>query len=128
MDMNLPRVTARAIVVAAVALAGALALAAALALATAGGHGFAAKQRVLAVRCAGGRVLDAGGDCAPLGAPEGPIESFTAAAQRAAKTTSPFATVAPGAYANALAQRAKKSKTGGSWAPVGSGPLHADSP
>src|SRR3954471_12421576 len=59
---------------------------------------------------------------------EAPIESFTMAEQRATKQTAPFQTVADGASANALAQRAKKQKTGGAWAPIGSTPLHADSP
>ena len=59
---------------------------------------------------------------------EGPIESFTAAEQRAMKQTAPFQTANPGAYANAVAQRAKKTKTSGSWAPIGQSPLHADSP
>ncbi|HEY6961109.1 MAG TPA: hypothetical protein VI408_04385 [Gaiellaceae bacterium] len=59
---------------------------------------------------------------------DGPIESFAAAEQRSMKQTAPFQTVADGAYANAMAQRAKKQKTGGTWAPIGSTPLHADSP
>src|SRR5206468_5788403 len=61
-------------------------------------------------------------------AAEGPIESFTMAEQRAMKQTAPFQTVADGAAANAMAQRAKKPKSGGAWAPIGSTPLHADSP
>lgn len=59
---------------------------------------------------------------------EGPIETFTMAEQRAMKQTAPFQTVADGAFANAMAQRAKKPKSGGAWAPIGNTPLRADSP
>jgi hypothetical protein len=70
---------------------GLLALSAALALATAGaGGGFAAKQKLLAVRCPAGQVAEAGGDCAQIGGVEGPIESFAAAAERTAKQSAPF--------------------------------------
>src|SRR4029079_10503472 len=44
---------------------------------------------------------------------EGPIESFTMAEQRAMKQTAPFQTVADGAHANAMSQRAEKAKSGG---------------
>jgi len=70
---------------------GLLALSAALALATAGaGGGFAAKQKLLAVRCPAGQVAEAGGDCAQIGGVEGPIESFAAAAERTAKQSARF--------------------------------------
>jgi hypothetical protein len=111
------RVTTRVSFVGAVVVLGLLAISAALALATAGGGGgFAAKQKLLAVRCPVGQVAEAGGDCAQIGGGEGPIESFAAAAERTAKQSAPFQTVAPGAAANALNQRNRKSKTGGSGA------------
>ncbi|HET7450138.1 MAG TPA: hypothetical protein VFJ78_06035 [Gaiellaceae bacterium] len=59
---------------------------------------------------------------------EGTIETFRAAEERAMKQTAPFQTASPGAYANAMAQRGKKPKAGGSWSPIGNTPLHADSP
>jgi hypothetical protein len=58
---------------------------------------------------------------------EGALETFTAAEQRSLKQTAPFQTVADGAFANALSQRAKKQKTSGTWTAIGSTPLHADS-
>jgi hypothetical protein len=123
------RVTARALLVGAVVALGLLALSAALAFATAGGDaGFSAKQRILAVQCRVGQAPEAGGECSPLGAPEGPIESFALAAERTARQSAPFQTIAPGAQASALAQRSKKAKSAGTWTPVGATPLHADSP
>src|SRR5215216_1359123 len=108
----------------------AVGLAAAAAIATAGDrHAFRAHSNVVAVQCAGGLVADAdGGRCVRPGSVEGPIESFVLAEQRALKQTAPFQTVAQGAFANAIAQRTKKQKTGGAWQPLGQGPLHADSP
>jgi hypothetical protein len=82
---------------------------------------------VIAAGCHAGFVRE-DGHCARLGGVEGPIESFTLAEQRAMKQTAPFQTVAEGAFANAMAQRAKKQKLGGSWSPIGKTPLHADSP
>src|SRR5581483_11355733 len=93
-----------------------LAAAATIAFASHGRNAARAHTKVIAV----GRVEQEG--------VEGPIETFVAAEQRASKRTSPFATEAQGAYANALAQRAKKTKTGGSWQAIGQTPLHADSP
>src|SRR5436190_13566450 len=107
-------------------------------------HPFHAHTNVLAVSgCKPGSVAendakdeeakDEDGDkgavkCTKLGSVEGPIETFTAAEQRATKQSAPFQTVAPGALANAIAQRAKKPKTGTSWQPVGNPPLYANSP
>ena len=87
-----------------------LGLAVALAAATVMASGrspqaFHAHRTVVHVTCRGGLVAEADGKCSRAGAVEGPIESFTAAEQRAAKQTAPFQTVAPGAYASAIAQR-----------------------
>jgi hypothetical protein len=60
--------------------------------------------------------------------PDEALETFTAAEQRSMKQTAPFQTTAPGAFANAMAQRGKLGKSGGSWQAVGKTPLHADSP
>ena len=102
-------------------------VAATIAVASRGHSPFRAHTNVLAAGCHAGFAAD-GARCDRIGGVEGPIESFTLAEQRAMKQTAPFQTVAPGAFANAMAQRAKKSKTSGSWSPVGQTPLHADSP
>src|SRR5437588_7211705 len=96
-------------------------------------HHVAAAKRILqASSCPAGSAsekdADAKGGCLPLNKPEGPIESVLAAGERTARQTMPFDTVAPGAAANALAQRNKKPKTGNAWQSVGQTPLHADSP
>src|SRR5690242_14626033 len=89
---------------------------------------FQAHRNVVQVTCRAGFAAEGDGACSRVGGVEGPIESFTSAEQRATKQTAPFQTVAPGAYANAMAQRAKKSKTGSSWQPIGNSPLWANSP
>ena len=106
-----------------------VAIAAAIALTAAGGaHVFHAKRLVIRVTCKAGLVAEDRGGCARVGGVEGPIETFTAAEQRATKETAPFQTVAEGAWLNAWQQRAKKPKVGSSWQPIGSTPLWANSP
>src|SRR5919202_2099567 len=111
-----------------------LAVAAALGFARAStSHSTAATKRILqAPACPAGtaseRDADARGGCLPLNKPESSIESVLMAGERTARQTMPFDTVAPGAAANALAQRSKKPKTGSAWQPIGQTPLHADSP
>ena len=115
----------------------ALALAAAVVGSSRSHHSVAAKRILEASSCPAGsasereaadRDADAKGRCLPLNKPESAIESVLMAGERTARQTMPFDTVAPGAVANALAQRSKKPKTGGAWQPVGQTPLHADSP
>src|SRR5205807_8471251 len=48
--------------------------------------------------------------------------------QAVAQKAAPFDSTAPGAYAAAVSQRNKAPKILGSWQPIGSTPLHADSP
>jgi hypothetical protein len=105
-------------------------IAATIAIASGGHSPFRAHTKVLAAGCQGGLVaeLDAAGHCVRAGSVEGPIESFTLAEQRAMKQTAPFQTVHPGAWAAAMAARAKKAKSGGSWSPIGNTPLYANSP
>src|SRR5919197_739363 len=95
-------------------------------------HAATGKRILQASSCPAGsaseRDADAKGGCLPLNKPESPIESVLMAGERTARQTMPFDTVAPGAYANALNQRSKKPKIGNAWQPVGSTPLHADSP
>ena len=98
-----------------------------------GSHSLTAQKRVLrASACPAGtaseRDADAKDGCLPLNKPESPIESVLAAGERTARQTMPFDQVAPGAFANVISQRSKKPKTGNAWQPVGSTPLHADSP
>ena len=63
------------------------------------------------------------------GAGEGPGELIKHQDQLAAKSAAPFDRVAPGAYADAVAKRNKAPKASlGTWSPIGSTPLHADSP
>jgi hypothetical protein len=126
--------TRRTVVCLAVAALAALALLAA-ALGSSRSHHAAASKRILdASSCPAGSAsereadADAKGGCLPLNKPESPIESVLAAGERTARQTMPFDTVAPGAAANALAQRNEKPKTGNAWQPVGQTPLHADSP
>jgi hypothetical protein len=117
----------REAVIAGLGLVVALAAAATLAY----GHSpraFHAHRNVVHATCRAGLVAETDGKCNRAGAVEGPIESFTAAEQRAAKQTAPFQTVAPGAYSNAMAQRGKKPKTGNNWQPIGNTPLWANSP
>lgn len=102
-------------------------VAATIAVAARGQSPFRAHTKVIATGCRAGFAAD-GASCRRIGSVEGPIETFTLAEQRAMKQTAPFQTVAPGAYANAMAQRAKKQKTTGTWTPIGQTPLHADSP
>ena len=60
---------------------------------------------------------------------EGPIELIKHQDQLVAKSAAPFDRVAPGAYANAVDKRNKAPKSSlGTWSPIGSTPLHADSP
>jgi hypothetical protein len=81
-------------------------------------------------RCPAGFVGGGGeGTCLPAGAPEGnAVETQLEMLQWASRTTSPFDTVAPGAFPAAVNAAAEVSKTGGAWQQVGSSPLHADSP
>ena len=102
-------------------------VAATIAIASSARGPFRAHTKVIAAGCRAGFVAE-GARCTRVGSVEGPIESFTLAEQRALKQTAPFQTVASGAYANAMAQRAKKQKSGGAWSPIGQTPLHADSP
>ena len=104
--------------------------AATIAIASGGHSPFRAHIKVIAAGCRSGFVAesDAAAHCVRAGSVEGPIESFTLAEQRALKQTAPFQTVQPGAYAAAMAARAKKSKSGGSWAAIGNTPLYANSP
>jgi photosystem II stability/assembly factor-like uncharacterized protein len=105
------------------------ALAATIALAGSD-SGFRAHRNLSGVGCQGALVpeTDASG-CVRAGSVEGAIESYTLAEQRAMKQTAPFQTVHPGAWAAAMAARAKKPRsTGGSWAPIGNTPLYANSP
>src|SRR5690348_16797020 len=82
-------------------------------------HASAAKRILRASSCPAGSASERDADaeakdgCLPLNKPESPIESVLAAGERTARQTMPFDTVAPGAAANALAQRNKKPKTGG---------------
>ena len=48
--------------------------------------------------------------------------------QLVGKAAAPFDRVAPGAYAAAVDKRNKAPKTAAGWTPIGSTPLHADSP
>src|SRR6266576_3934658 len=102
----------------------------AIAIASDGRSPFRAHFNVIAAGCRSGFVAesDAAGRCVRAGSVEGPIESFTLAEQRALKETAPFQTVQPGAYAAAMAARAKKQRSGGSWAAIGNTPLYANSP
>jgi len=122
----------RTLVWLAVATLAAAAVALSFARASSPHHVAAAKRILQASSCPAGSAsekdADAKGGCLPLNKPEGPIESVLAAGERTARQTMPFDTVAPGAAANALAQRSKKPKTGNAWQPVGQTPLHADSP
>jgi hypothetical protein len=104
--------------------------AATLAIASGGHTPFRAHIKVIAAGCRSGFVAESesAGHCVRAGSVEGPIESFTLAEQRALKQTAPFQTVQPGAYAAAMAARAKKPKSGGSWAAIGNTPLYANSP
>jgi hypothetical protein len=104
--------------------------AATIAIASGGHSPFRAHTKVIAAGCKSGFVAesDSVGHCVRAGSVEGPIESFTLAEQRALKQTAPFQTVQPGAYAAAMAARAKKPKSGGSWAAIGNSPLYANSP
>jgi hypothetical protein len=93
-----------------------------------GQRAFHAHRVVVKVACGSGLVAEKNGHCSRPGSVEGPVETFTSAEQRAMKQTAPFQTVAPGAYANAMAQRGKKPKTGNAWQPIGNTPLWANSP
>jgi hypothetical protein len=71
--------------------------------------------------------------CVPLKHPESTGDIAAVNAFRAVRSSAPFSTVAPGAYAAAVGQRdalaARKrttAGTGGSWVPAGKGPLIAD--
>src|SRR6266540_747215 len=122
------RTTARTSAVV-VVLAAMLVLAAGLAVAGGGGSGTAAKARVVAVSCAPGYAADAAdGGCASVAAPEEAMEAVKMAAERSARETMPFDTVAPGARENALKERGKKPKTGGAWQAIDGPTLYANSP
>src|SRR5215210_7450553 len=122
------RTTARTAAVV-VVFATMLVLAAVLAVAGAGGSGSAATTRIVAVSCAPGYATDAAdGGCASVSAPEGALEAVKMAAERSARETMPFDTVAPGARENALNERAKKGKSGGSWQAIGGPALYANHP
>src|SRR5438034_8217471 len=101
------RRTLACLAVAALALA-----AAAVGFSRSSHHAAAAKRILAASSCPAGsaneRDADAKGGCLPLNKPESPIESVLAAGERTARQTMPFDTVAPGAAANALAQRNKQ--------------------
>jgi hypothetical protein len=125
-----PRTTARIGAVVAV-LGTIVALAAGLALAGGNGAGStsAAKPRLVPVTCAPGYAADAADDgCASVAAPERMIEAVKMAAERTARETMPFDTVAPGARENALKERSKKPKTTGAWQPIGGPTLYANNP
>src|SRR3954470_989948 len=126
----------RRLAIPALALAG-VALAAVVAVVTTTGArgAFKAHRVVVHVACKSGYVAEQdvkedkdNASCSRVGGVEGPVETFTEAEQRASKATAPFQTVAPGAWANAHAQRNKKPKTGTPWQPVGTPPLYANSP
>ncbi|MCW2964662.1 MAG: hypothetical protein JWO17_1914 [Actinomycetia bacterium] len=124
---NVPRLRRELVIGALFLFAG---IAATLAIAAGGQSPFRAQTKVLAVSCHAGFVAesDSAGHCVRAGSVEGPIESFTLAEQRATKQTAPFQTVHPGAFAAAMAARAKKAKSGGSWSAIGNSPLYANSP
>jgi hypothetical protein len=120
---------ARRRVLAVAALAAAVSVVGVALLAPSGRLVFHATRDVVSVHCRPGYVAerDREARCSRVGGVEGPIETFTEAEQRASKQTAPFQTVAPGAFENAMAQRARKTKTGNSWQPIGNTPLYANS-
>ena len=81
-----------------------------------------------------GRGIALGNKVVPVGAAEheGPaaesIELIKHQDQLVGKTAAPFDRVADGAYAAAVGHRNKAPKTTTTWQPIGSTPLHADSP
>jgi hypothetical protein len=73
--------------------------------------------------------------CLPRKHPESTGDIAAVNAFRAVRQSAPFSTVAPGAYAAAIDQRATLAAkrrtlagTGGTWEPAGTGPLIADDP
>jgi len=72
--------------------------------------------------------------CVSVARPESAAELTRMASQATARATGPFASVAPGAHAAALRQRAAIAAapavagTGGQWTPVGKGQLIGDAP
>jgi hypothetical protein len=124
---KVPRLRRELVISALFLLAG---IAATIAIASGGHSPFRAHTKVLAVGCHAGFVAesDSAGHCVRAGSVEGPIESFTLAEQRAMKQTAPFQTVHPDAFVAAMAARAKKAKSGGSWSAIGNTPLYANSP
>ncbi len=96
---------------------------------TGGSKGTPHGKRVLAQRCAAGLAAEANGECVPLNGPESVLETTLMERQWAARSAAPFDTVAPGAYASAVAEKAKRKKTqAGGWKPLGASPLYANSP
>src|SRR5215218_1137286 len=59
---------------------------------------------------------------------ERPIEVIGLGAQLQARASAPYASVAPGAAAAAIAQKDKLLKQGGAWTPVGQTPMRSDDP
>ena len=69
------------------------------------------------------------GGCVPISKPEGnAIETQQEMLERAARTTAPFDTVAPGAYGAAVSSASKAAHSAGSWKQLGPAPLRADNP
>jgi hypothetical protein len=99
--------------------------------------GGAARESFAKAGCPAGttREADSHGTCVPLKHPETPGELLIGQAERVSIRSAPFDRVAPGAYANAIAERqalvqSKPQVKGvaGTWAKYGRGPLIADSP
>src|SRR5207237_1212857 len=99
--------------------------------------GGAARESFAKAGCPAGttREADSGGKCLPLQHPETPTELLLGQAERVSLRSAPFARVAPGAYANAIAERQALVQNkplvkgvAGTWAKYGHGPLIADSP
>ncbi|HKW06769.1 MAG TPA: hypothetical protein VJS19_04295 [Candidatus Dormibacteraeota bacterium] len=67
-----------------------------------------------------------GGEAHVAGEP--PIEKIALQSELVSRQFAPFSTAAPGALANAVAQRALLGRRAGTWTPVGSTPLHNDNP
>ena len=114
MSRHIPRWGAVLLIAALVAVAG---VAASLATSSSAHHTNRLGKHVVAVS----HTREAAG--------EAPVELIKHQDQLAAKSAAPFDRVAPGAYADAVAKRNKAPKASlGTWSPIGSTPLHADSP
>ena len=96
--------------------------------------GGAARESFAKAGCPAGttREADSGRKCLPLQHPETPTELLLGQAERVSIRSAPFDRVAPGAYANAIAERQalvqnkpQVKGVAGTWAKYGHGPLIA---